>query len=435
MCATIPVMGTEHAAWQAPATRAGFLGTGLRRSADNRVIAGVAAGVAGYLRVDRMLIRLGFALLAVCGGVGLLAYLALWLTVPAAPYATTPPRAVDHDGRRDAAVALVLAGLIVILRSWGLWFGTTIAASVGLVSLGLSIVWLRSDQQERARLSRIVERAPEQVMDAVTPGGVGPGGVGPAGVGPAGVGRMRLAAGGLLLAVGLAVFLVGTDVVRSPAIVLPVVATAAGVGVIFGPFAWRLLGQLGQERAERIRSQERAEMAAHLHDSVLQTLALIQRAEGPRDMVALARNQERELRTWLIGRSPAADDTVAGAIEKAAAAVELNLKVPVEVVTVGDAPLDDRLRAIVDATREATLNAAKHSGAPQISIYVEVEPTAVTAYVRDQGAGFDPDGVASDRRGISESIRGRMQRAGGSATILSEPEGGTEVQLTMPRAS
>jgi signal transduction histidine kinase len=393
---------------------------GLRRSADNRVIAGVAAGVAEYLRVDRMLIRLGFALLAVCGGVGLIAYLALWLTVPAAPYATTPPRAVDHDARRDAAVALVLAGIIVILRSWGLWFGTTTAASVGLVSLGLSIVWLRSDQQERARLSRIVERAPEHVMDAVTPGRVG---------------RMRLAAGGLLLAGGLTVFLVGTDVVRSPAIVLPVLATAAGVGVIFGPFAWRLLGQLGQERAERIRSQERAEMAAHLHDSVLQTLALIQRAEGPRDMLALARNQERELRAWLIGRSPAADDTVAGAIEKAAASVELNLKVPVEVVTVGDAPLDDRLRAIVDATREATLNAAKHSGAAQISIYVEVEPAAVTAYVRDQGAGFDPEGVAPDRRGISESIRGRMQRAGGSATILSEPEGGTEVQLTMPRAS
>jgi signal transduction histidine kinase len=413
-------MSTERASWQAPAVRAGFLGTGLRRSADNRVIAGVAAGVAEYLRVDRMLIRLGFALLAVCGGVGLLAYLALWLTVPAAPYATTPPRAADHDGRRDAAVALVLAGLIILLRSSGLWFGTTIATSVGLVSLGLSIVWLRSDQRERARLSRIVERAPEHVLDAVSPGRVG---------------RLRLAAGGLLLAGGLAVFLVGTDVARSPSIVLPVVATAAGVGVIFGPFAWRLLGQLGQERAERIRSQERAEMAAHLHDSVLQTLALIQRAEGPRDMVALARNQERELRAWLIGRSPPADDTVAGAIEKAAAAVELNLKVPVEVVTVGDAPLDDRLRAIVDATREATLNAAKHSGAAQISVYVEVEPGAVTAYVRDQGTGFDPDGVAPDRRGISESIRGRMQRAGGSATILSEPEGGTEVQLTMPRAS
>jgi signal transduction histidine kinase len=367
-----------------------------------------------------MLVRLSFALLAVCGGVGLLAYVVLWLAVPAAAYATAPSQVVDHDGRRDAAVALVLAGVIILLRSSGLWFGNATAASVALVALGMSVVWLRSDQQERARLSRIVERTPDQVFDAVTPGRTG---------------KLRLAAGVLLLAGGAAVFVVGTNVVRSPAIVVAVIATAAGVGVIFGPFAWRLLGQLGQERAERIRSQERAEMAAHLHDSVLQTLALIQRADGPRDMVALARNQERELRTWLIGRSPATDDTVAGAIEKAAAAVELALKVPVEVVTVGDAPLDDRLRAIVDACREATLNAAKHSGASQISIYVEVEPGAVTAYVRDQGSGFDPDDVAGDRRGISESIRGRMHRAGGSATIVSESDGGTEVQLTMPRGS
>jgi signal transduction histidine kinase len=420
MCATIWSMRTQRAGWQAPPRRAGFLGTGLRRSADNRVVAGVAAGVADYLRVDRMLVRLSFALLAVCGGVGLLAYVVLWLAVPAAPYATAAPQVVDHDGRRDAAVALVLAGVIILLRSSGLWFGNATAASVALVALGMSVVWLRSDQQERARLSRIVERTPDQVFDAVTPGRTG---------------KLRLAAGVLLLAGGAAVFVLGTNVVRSPAIVVAVIATAAGVGVIFGPFAWRLLGQLGQERAERIRSQERAEMAAHLHDSVLQTLALIQRADGPRDMVALARNQERELRTWLIGRSPATDDTVAGAIEKAAAAVELALKVPVEVVTVGDAPLDDRLRAIVDACREATLNAAKHSGASQISIYVEVEPGAVTAYVRDQGSGFDPDDVAGDRRGISESIRGRMHRAGGSATIVSEPDGGTEVQLTMPRGS
>jgi signal transduction histidine kinase len=198
---------------------------------------------------------------------------------------------------------------------------------------------------------------------------------------------------------------------------------------------WRLAGQLARERSERIRSQERAEMAAHLHDSVLQTLALIQRADAPRDMVALARNQERELRAWLNGRQPTGDDTLASAIEKVAASVELTLKVPVEVVTVGDAPLDDRLRAVVEACREATVNAAKHSGAPQISIYVEVEPASVTAFVRDQGSGFDPESVASDRRGIAESIHGRMQRAGGSATIVSEMLGGTEVQLSMPRAS
>ena len=192
---------------------------------------------------------------------------------------------------------------------------------------------------------------------------------------------------------------------------------------------------LSDERRERIRSEERAELAAHLHDSVLQTLALIQRTDQAREMVALARNQERELRAWLGGREPLAGDTVAGAIEKAAASVEMQFKVPVEVVTVGDMPLDDRLQAIVEACREATVNAAKHSGADQVSIYVEVEPEAVTAFVRDKGAGFDPEAVAPDRRGIAESIRGRMQRSGGSASIVTEPDGGTEVQLSIPRVA
>ena len=406
--------------------RTGFLGTALRRSDSNRIVGGVASGLAEYLRVDRTLVRLGFVLLAVCGGAGLLVYAALWLAVPTAPAGPAGPHdprrapaAVEVDGRRDAAVALVLAGAMVLLRGMGFWFGNAVAWAAVLGAAGVCVVWLRSDGRERARLNRIVERAPEQLLDSIGDGQAG---------------KLRLAAGAMLVAGGLAVFLAGTNVLRSPAVVVPVVVTVAGGGVIFGPMAWRLVGQLAQERSERIRSEERAEMAAHLHDSVLQTLALIQRAEGPRDMVALARNQERELRAWLIGRQPP-DDTLAGAIEKVAASVELTLKVPVEVVTVGDAPLDDRLRSVVEACREATVNAAKHSGAPQISIYVEVEPHAVTAYVRDQGSGFDPDAVASDRRGIAESIRGRMQRSGGTAAVVSEPLGGTEVQLTMPRVS
>jgi signal transduction histidine kinase/phage shock protein PspC (stress-responsive transcriptional regulator) len=421
-------MRTEHVGpVRRSEARTGFLGTALRRSHGNRIVGGVASGLAEYLRVDRTLVRLGFVLLAVCGGAGLLVYAALWLAVPAASAAAAGPHdprrappAVEADGRRDAAVALVLAGLMVLLRGMGFWFGSAVAWAVVLGAAGVCVVWLRSDQRERARLNRIVEQAPEQLLDSIGDGRAG---------------KLRLAVGAMLVAGGLAVFLAGTNLLRSPAIAVPVVVTVAGGGVIFGPMAWRLVSQLAQERSERIRSEERAEMAAHLHDSVLQTLALIQRAEGPRDMVALARNQERELRAWLIGRQPLTDDTLSGAIEKVAASVELTLKVPVEVVTVGDAPLDDRLRAVVEACREAMVNAAKHSGAPQISIYVEVEPQAVTAYVRDQGSGFDPGAVAPDRRGIAESICGRMQRSGGTAAVVSEPLGGTEVQLTMPRVS
>jgi signal transduction histidine kinase len=156
-------------------------------------------------------------------------------------------------------------------------------------------------------------------------------------------------------------------------------------------------------------------------------------------MVSLARNQERELRAWLNGKqlpslAAGAPATVASAIEAATAAVELGFKVPVEVVTVGDAPLDDRLLAVVEAAREAAVNAAKHSGAERISLYLEVEPQTVTAYVRDQGTGFDAGAVAADRWGITESIRGRMQRSGGTATIVTEPGAGTEVQLVLPRS-
>jgi signal transduction histidine kinase len=349
----------------------------------------------------------------------------LWVSIP---QAETPVDVLDTGPQRGIAVALVLAGVVIALRSMGLWFGDTIAWSVALVGLGVTVVWLRGDDTERARWSRLAQQAPASMLDAVAERGP-----------VKGIGRLRLLIGLAAVIGGMAVFLATSNLVTTqPGIVVAVAVTAVGVALIAGPWGWRLVQALGDERRERIRSEERAELAAHLHDSVLQTLALIQRTDQPREMIALARNQERELRAWLSGRPPSVageHDTVATAIEKAAASVELQFKVPVEVVTVGDAALDERLQAIVDATREATVNAAKHSGAGQISIYLEVEPESVTAFIRDQGSGFEPDSVAPDRRGIADSIRGRMQRSGGSATIMTEPEAGTEVQLSMPRVA
>jgi signal transduction histidine kinase len=198
----------------------------------------------------------------------------------------------------------------------------------------------------------------------------------------------------------------------------------------------RLVRQLGEERRERIRSEERAEVAAHLHDSVLQTLAMIQRSPSAEEMTSLARGQERELRTWLYGRtrpSPNGRRMLSEALDEAATRVERLHHVAVETVVVGDCPLDDRLRAVVDAAGEALSNAAKHSGARAVSVYVEVGPHTVQLYVRDQGRGFVPGSLAPDRRGISDSIVGRMERHGGVATIASEPAEGTEVHLRMPR--
>jgi len=214
--------------------------------------------------------------------------------------------------------------------------------------------------------------------------------------------------------------------------VLTIVIVLLALALVLAPFWWRLGRNLAAERAERIRSQERSEVAAHLHDSVLQTLALVQkRADDPREVAALARRQERELRAWLNNTRPAGTATLAGALESAAAEVEADHHVPIEVVTVGDGPLDDRATALVAAAREALVNASKFAGPEPISLYAEVEEGRAEVFVRDRGPGFDPDEAGTDRRGVRDSIIGRMERHGGRALIHSTPGHGTEVELVM----
>lgn len=220
--------------------------------------------------------------------------------------------------------------------------------------------------------------------------------------------------------------------------VVAAVTIVAGFLVVFGSFWARLGRELAEERRERVRSQERAEMAAHVHDSVLQTLALIQkRADDPRQVVALARAQERELRQWLFeDRRPSAlgaDVHLAAALTAVEAEVEAAHGVAVESVTVGDCALDDDLAALVDAGREAAVNAAKWSGAATVSLFAEVEAGQVSLFIRDRGGGFNLASIAPDRRGITESIQGRMTRHGGTVAIRTAPGEGTEVALTMPR--
>jgi signal transduction histidine kinase len=236
----------------------------------------------------------------------------------------------------------------------------------------------------------------------------------------------------------MATFLAANDALAAARnVIFAVAVTVTGAALIFGPWMWRLARQLGEERRERIRSEERAEVAAHLHDSVLQTLALIQRSEHKGRMVALARSQERELRAWLYGRrrpaDPGVDDVVTVALDDVASRIERLHEIPVEVVTVGDCAIDDRTQAVIDATAEAVQNAAKHAGAPAISVYSEVDGEAVRVFIRDQGRGFDPARVPADRRGILDSIQGRIVRYGGTAEITSRPGQGTEVKLWMPR--
>jgi signal transduction histidine kinase len=404
----------------AQSPKGGFKNYGLFRSKDQRIIAGVAGGLGERFGVDPVLVRIAFALLSLSGLAGVVLYAVLWALMPesdgtAGPF--LPPKT-----QRAVAMGMIVLGVMILLRPLGLWLGDTAASSLSLAALGAGVIWLSSPESKRQRWSRnLSERMPDHPLETLGANDR--------------VGRLRLGAGALFFAGGILLFLQRTNALEAaPGIVLAVVATMGGLGILFGPWGWRLLRQLTEERRERIRSEERADMAAHLHDSVLQTLALIQRTDQPKEMVALARNQERELRAWLNGTPTHRDQMLSGAVEAAASAVELQFKVPIEVVTVGDAPMDERMQAVVEACREATVNAAKHSGAEQISVYVEVEPDAVTTFVRDEGSGFDPAAVAPDRRGIAESIRGRMERSGGSVVITTEPGGGTEVQLTMARS-
>ena len=384
------------------------------------MLVGVAGGLGERLGVDPVLVRVAFAVLAIAGGSGVVLYLLGWaLSAEPAEESAAPRR--PPSGRLAVALGCIVLGTLLLLRDIGLWFGDRVAWPVVLAAAGSAVIWARSDDRDRARWARVSARIPGDPLQALLGGRTW---------------LVRLVVGGLLVTAGMALVLAGSDALAAASsALLAMGVTAAGLGLILGPWIYRLARQRDEESRGRIRSEARAELAAHLHDSVLHTLALIQRADAPPEVVSLARRQERELRAWLYGPPRRQEGRLRTAVEAMAARVEQLQEVPVEVVVVGDAPLDERARALVEACQEAANNAARHSGAALVAVYVEVEPDQLTAYVRDQGKGFDPGQVPPDRRGIADSIKGRMRRHGGAATITSAPGEGTEVQLRMPRAA
>ena len=389
------------------------------RSSSDRVLTGVAGGIGERLGIDPLVVRLAFVMLSLAGGVGVLLYVAAAL-VSRAPDREMQPESPPRTGTRQAvAVGMVVAGILLLLRRAGLWLGDGVVWPAALAVLGSAVIWTRGDDADRARWGSLMSRLPGHLTDAVSGRGA----------------RIRVSLGAVLIVLALTTFLTSNSPLalagNAP---LAVIAALTGAAVILGPWVWRLARQLTEERRERIRHEERAEMAAHLHDSVLQTLALIVRAEAPGEMRTLARGQERELRAWLYGRAQPRDaDLLSTAIDATAAEVEAFHGALIDVVMVGDCKLDDGVRALVDACREAMINAAKHSGATAASVYVEVEDEQVTAFVRDQGIGFERERVPGDRRGIVDSIKGRMERNGGNALVLTRPGEGTEVRLTITR--
>jgi signal transduction histidine kinase len=362
---------------------------------------------------------MAFVVLATAAGAGVLLYLLLSVvSVPQDHAGAIPERPMRRGLRPVAGISFVVTGLLLLLREAGIWFGDALVWPAALAALGATLIWTRGEGTDASPLHRMAARMSSNPVEIA--------------FGRAS--RTRIILGALLVIGGAAAFLSANRELATATIFFPIFVTIVGLGLVLGPWVWRLAQQVSDERRERIRSEERSEMAAHLHDSVLQTLALIQRSDTPREMTSLARVQERELRSWLYGKSGGTvADTLAVAVDSMAGRVEEHHQVAVEAIVVGDAPMDERLRALVDACGEATTNAAKHSQTATISVYVEVEDDAVTAFVRDQGKGFDPDLIPADRGGIRESIQGRMERHGGRAEIFTVLGDGTEVQLRMPR--
>jgi signal transduction histidine kinase/phage shock protein PspC (stress-responsive transcriptional regulator) len=405
-------------------------GTGgpLRRDQADRLVGGVAAGVADWSGLSVNTVRIVFVLGAVItGGFGVPLYVAAWLLIPAAgDDGSIVSRArSDSSGIALAAGLATLFGFVLFVagvfnEGWPSGWAWPQVFTVA----GLTLIWRNASPDEQATLRRLVEP-----LNAVA--------------GPARPNRrsaLRLTTAGLMIFGGAGWLASGRE---SLALLRPlggVTLVIAGIVLLLGPWWLRLGRDLVQERQARGRAEERADMAARLHDSVLQTLALIQRrADDPAKVVQLARLQERELRAWLFeGRSPGEEDadvTFAAGARQIQQDVEARYGVPVEAVTVGDCELDENLSALLAAAREATVNAAKWSGASVISLFAEVEPASVSLVVRDRGKGFDPSAVSPDRKGLAESVHGRMSRRGGTAVVTSAVGEGTKVTLKMPRTA
>ncbi len=373
---------------------------------DDRWIGGVAAAIAAELGVQPLIIRISFAILALAGGWGLVLYAAAWGALTffsptrLAPYNPTPKAASSFH--RHVAIAMIVLGLVLGLRALGFGFIDQVVFPVGFVLTGFLIAWSR--QQEEGGVSAVV----------------------------------RIVVGVVVAAAGLLTVIL-TSLQFTDAIQLLVVAVAVvgGIALVVAPSVVRIGQDFDIERQERVRADERARVAAHLHDSVLQTLTLIQRnAHDPQRTAQIARQQERELRGWLYGNEPGRPGTtrLEPALQEVATRVEENHGVMVEVVTVGDTHDIEpaSIEGLVAATQEAVTNAAKHARVTKVDVYAELRPDAIEVFVRDAGVGFDTEDIEDDRQGVRMSIIDRMERHGGRASIHSEPGVGTEVELIQP---
>ena len=399
----------------------------LNRATDLAVVGGVCAGLAVRLGVRERTVRVVFALLALAWGAGLLLYVGMWLFTPRYGEAESIGHRLSHH-RGEIQIALWSTAVVVVVL---LLTGSTVVQGTGgfvwtvvLAAIGVVVAYRSASPDERAQLDVILESS------SIARGARARGWRGL---------LLRVVPGLVLLVLGLSILsrVGGIWGAAVPALVGGAVLLG-GVLILLAPWWLQNVRDLSRERRERVRVEERNALAAHVHDSVLQTLTLIERAAPDNaDVIRLARSQERALRDWLFdpdaSRPDPAVETLASQVAAIQRDVERDYGVRVEVVVVGDVAADDAVAALAGAGREACVNAAKWSGAATVTVYAEVEESRVALFVRDTGSGFDVDAVAADRHGITMSIRDRLAAAGGGSAIRTSPGAGTDVELWVPR--
>ncbi len=390
----------------------------LVRSRQRGWTPGVSAAVARHLGMSVRAVRWGFVLLTFAGGAGIAAYLFLWALMPegdvsepgqpgGAGATGLPDERRQWGGVLAVGAALVVLGAVLLTPSVGGSMLGSVLLPLFAIAVGAIVAWSNLDETQRSRW-------------------LGEG---------SGAGRaawLRLGLGFALSAGGILVLVTrGRSITVVWDALLAATAVLVGALIIAAPWAARLWADLRREQVAAARATERADIAAHLHDSVLQTLALIQRQAGDAPAVTrLARAQERELRSWLYAGPQGSQASLAAAVTEVAHEVEDLQGVPIDLVVTGDRPHEPHGAALARAMREALLNAVRHGKAP-VTAYVEIGPTGVSAFVRDRGEGFDLDAVPEDRLGVRQSILGRMERHGGTARVR-RMENGTEVELRLP---
>lgn len=368
------------------------------RPRSGRVVAGVAAGLAVHLRVDVFYVRLAFIIGSFLSGLGAAVYAGLWMFSKASEEVVLPPREQELSRSVYLLLALVGGAGFVVSASFVSGLPTVVLVPLLLAGVGAVLAW----------------QAYDRGLDS-------------------GRSHLTIVGGAVLMLAGIVVTIFYAE--RSggfAAAIFAVLLTLAGAAALGVPLVVRLWDSLAEERAAKAASEERAEIASRLHDSVLQTLALIQKRSGdPAEVVRLARGQERELRQWLFDAEEKSAQSVFAAVETACGEVEDLFGVRIAPVTVGeDTALTEDTKAVVLAAREAMVNAAKHAGVEKLDVYAEILAGELSIFVRDRGAGFDPADIPADRHGIRDSIEGRMERIGGQARIRSTAGEGTEVSVT-----